>query len=114
MKRSDDAIDRAARYAQLGRRYQHLRNHELGRRWAEAFGATVARPDDKSARLLQEDLFAEHQLRRINPPYEAVSRERDHLVAELLVKMSELNLLGLTLLKIPAGHSAQRRTCEKQ
>jgi hypothetical protein len=97
VKCSDDAIDRAAHDAQVGRRYRHLKSDELGRRWVEAVGATVARPGDESARLLQEDLCAEHQLRRIKPPYEQVSTVRERLVADVAAKLQELKLLKLPL-----------------
>jgi len=113
MKRLDDAIDRTAHYARLGRRYRHLKNDELGRRWVEALGATVARPDDESARLLQEDLFAEHQLRRMKPPYEQVSAERERLVAEVVAKLRELKLLKLAILTTTQTHPSQRGACTR-
>jgi hypothetical protein len=113
MSQFEDAIDRAARYAQWGRRYKHLADGELGQRWAEAFRATVAHPYNDNFRLAEEDLSAEHQLRRVAPPYEAVSADRDHLAAQLIAKMKELDHQQLAALETGRTRSPKRSAREK-
>ena len=113
MRQCEDAIDRAARYAQWGRRYKHLADGELGRRWAEAFRATVSQPDSHSIRLAEEDLFAEHQLRRIRPPYEEVSTARARLISELTSKLKELDQQELAALRTERARSFEYSACEK-
>jgi hypothetical protein len=99
MGRSDDAIDRVARYAWRGRRYQHLSDAELGSRWIKAFRSTVAEPDNETFRSTEEDLFAEHQLRRLQPPHEKVAADRDRLIAHIIEKLRELDQYQLRALR---------------
>jgi hypothetical protein len=99
MARSDDTIDRVARYAWRGRRYQGLSDAELGKRWVEAFRSTVAEPDNEAFRLTEESLSAEHQLRRMQPPYEKVSEDRDRLVSQIIAKLRELDKYDLQALR---------------
>ena len=113
MKRFDRKLDAVADNAQLVRRFGDLENDELGRRWVEALGATLTRPDDENARLLQEDLFAEHQLRRIKPPYEQVSAQRDRLVAEVVAKLQELKLLKRAAMTIAQAHPHSAGNCTR-
>jgi hypothetical protein len=91
MRRSDDAIDRVARYAWRGRRYQSLSDTELSKQWIKSFRSTVAEPDNKTFRSTEEDLFAEHRLRRLQPPYEKVATDRDRLIAHITAKLRELD-----------------------
>src|SRR5262245_44118771 len=99
MSQFQDSIDKAANYAARGRRYKQLPDAELGRRWAEAVRATIAQPDNLGFRLAEEDLFAEHQLRRLTPPHEMVSADREHLLAQLAAKLKELDHLELAALR---------------
>jgi hypothetical protein len=114
MRECEDAIDRAARYAQRGRRHKHLGHDELGQRWAEAFRATVAQPGNETFRLAEQDLFAEHQLRRLAPPYEAVSAARDKLIAQLTEQVKKLNHRQLATLQTKRTRASGRRAHEKQ
>src|SRR5262249_14086161 len=52
---------------------------------------TVAQSDNDSLRSAEEDLFAEHQLRRLRPPYELVTADRNLLIAQLISKLQELD-----------------------
>lgn len=99
MERSDDTIDRVARYAWRGRRYQSLSDTELGERWIKAFRSTVAELDNESFRSTEEDLFAEHQLRRLQPPYAKVAADRDRLIAHIIEKLRELDKHQLSALR---------------
>jgi hypothetical protein len=114
MARSDDAIDRVARYAWRGRRYQHLSDAELGRRWIKAFRSTVADPDNETLRWTEVDLFAEHRLRRLEPPHEKVAADRDRLIAHIIAKLRELDGYELRALRIERLGLSDRASYKKR
>ncbi len=89
-------------------------DRELGEQWAKAFRATVAQPDEERFRLAEQDLFAEHQLRRIQPPYEQISACRENLVVQLIAKMNLLGSLEAEALERKVPVSSDRSFCEVQ
>jgi hypothetical protein len=62
-------IDRAAAYAQSGRKHASLSLDDLNLAWVMAFREMAARPVDPDIRDLHNDYDSELELRGVDPPY---------------------------------------------
>lgn len=74
-------LDRMARYAREGRRFQGLSDRDLALQWVAAFKASADDPRNAEKRIVERDFDSEFYLRDKEPPAHLVKEAAEKLFA---------------------------------
>lgn len=82
-------IDCTANYLTRGRKHRSLSDAELGAKWVEAYRSWANDTSNPEALIAENDLQAEFDLRRLDPPVDLVRDERTKLFAKVVEVLSD-------------------------
>lgn len=76
-------------YLERGRKLKEHSTHELEAEFVEAQKIWADQPTDRTSRRRSDDAIAEHDLRKMGPPYHLVSAEIDRVAKAAALMMED-------------------------
>jgi DNA polymerase II large subunit len=87
----DRKTERTRRYVHEGRRFKSVTDDDLRAKWIAAFKERSANPLHPELGKRSEDLQAEMEIRKIEPPSDEVKAEAEAFIAHVRRGMEHLN-----------------------
>jgi hypothetical protein len=87
---TEDRMERTRRYVEEGRQFKSLEDADLKSQWINAWRKRAASPANLDIGKLADDLEAEMEIRKIDPPRDKVKAEIEAFIAHVRRGMKDL------------------------